>query len=92
MFVIQYFSSIKYIFEKGHVRKIIQFSEAEVAANFHITPTSIHVQRFTGYVFVWSILNDWPIQKIDLPTSTWGSLWNFAKYLTQPIQYQLVKG
>ena len=31
--------------------KMIQFSEAEVAVNFDITPTSIHVQRFTGHVY-----------------------------------------
>ena len=34
----------------------------EVAANFGITPISIHIQRFTGHVYDWSILNDWPIQ------------------------------
>ena len=28
----------------------MQFSEAEVAANFDITPTSINVQRFTGHL------------------------------------------
>ena len=29
-----------------------------------------------------SLGNYWTIQKIDLPTSTWGSLCNIAKYLT----------
>ena len=33
------------------VRKIIQFSEAKVAANFYSTPTSIHIQKFTGNVY-----------------------------------------
>ena len=37
-FVIQDFSSLKNAFQKDHVRKIIQFSEAEIAANFDITP------------------------------------------------------
>ena len=71
------------LFEKA--RKI-QFSEAEVAANFDITPTSIHVQRFTGHVYGWSILNDWTIQKTDLVTSTWVSFCNIAKYLTMQFQ------
>ena len=57
-FVIQDFSSIKDIFLKGHVKKTIQFSEAEVAANIDVTPISIHVQRFTGHVYGWSILNE----------------------------------
>ena len=35
-FVIQYFSSIKDVFEKGHAKKIIQFLEAGVAPNFDI--------------------------------------------------------
>ena len=51
-FVIQDFSNIKDGFQKSHVRKIIQFSEAEVAANFDITPASIHVQRFTGHLYI----------------------------------------
>ena len=55
-FFIQEFSSI------NDVKKIIQFSEAEVTANFDITPTSIHDQRFTGYVYDCGILNDWTIQ------------------------------
>ena len=37
------FLASQMFFKKAHVRKIIQFSEAEVAANFGITPTSIHV-------------------------------------------------
>ena len=35
--------------------KIIKFSEAEIAANFDITPTSIHVQRFTGHGHHWTM-------------------------------------
>ena len=33
-------------------KKIIQFSETEVAANFKITSISIHVQRFTLGTFM----------------------------------------
>ena len=76
--VIQDFASIKDVTKKGHIRKIIQFSEAKVPSNFDITLTSIHVQRLTGYFYNWSILNDWPIQKIDLLTPKWGSLGNIA--------------
>ena len=68
---------------KRPCQKIVQFSEAEVAANFDITPISVQVQRFTGHIYDWIILNDWLIQKNDLLTSTWGSLCNIAKCLTQ---------
>ena len=34
-----------------------------------MTPISIYVQRFTGHVYECGVLNDWPIQKIDLLTS-----------------------
>ena len=69
--VVQGFSSIKDVFENSHMRKIIHYSKAELAANFDITPTSIHssVERFTGNVYDWSLLTDWPFQKIDLLTS-----------------------
>ena len=66
-------------FKKTHVRKIIHFSVAEVAANFDITPTRLLVQRFTGHVHDWSMLNDWSIQKIDLLTSTLGVLVTLPK-------------
>ena len=64
---------------------MVQFSEAEVAANFDITPTGIHAQRFTGHVYDWSIRNDWPIQNMDVLTLTLGSLCNIAKYLTHAV-------
>ena len=39
-------------------------------------PTSIHIERFSGCVSDWIILNnDWPIQKFDLLTLIWGSLY-----------------
>ena len=49
--------------KKINIRKVIQFSKAEVVGNFDITLTNIHVQRFTGPVYDWSILNDRPTQK-----------------------------
>ena len=45
-------------------QKKIQFSEVEVAANFDITSTSIYVQRITGHVYDWSVLNEYPIQNL----------------------------
>ena len=36
---------------KRPYQKIVQFSEAEVTANFDIPPTSIHTQRFTVNVY-----------------------------------------
>ena len=58
-----------------HLRKIIQFLEAEVAANSNIPATSIRVKRFVRYFRDWSMqINVWPIQKIDLLTPSWGSL------------------
>ena len=58
-----------------HLRKIIQFLEAEVAANSNIPATSIRVKRFVRYFRDWSMqINVWPIQKIDLLTPSWRSL------------------
>ena len=80
------FLASKMFFKKVKMsKKIIQFSEAEVAVNSDITPIGVHVQRFTGYVYDWSILNDWPIQTIDLLTSIWGSLWNIAERITHAV-------
>ena len=40
-----------------------------------IATTSIHIERFSGCVSDWSVLNnDWPMQKFDLLTLIWGSL------------------
>ena len=71
-------------FQKDHTRKIIQFSEDEIA-NFDVNPTSIHVQRFTGHVSDRSILNDWSVQKTDLLTPKLDSLCNIAKYLAHAV-------
>ena len=50
-----------------------------------MTPISIYGQRFTGHVCDWGVLNDWQIQKIDLLTSTWGSICNIAKCSTHAV-------
>ena len=50
------FLVLKIFFKK--VRKIIQFSEAQVAANSDIQQVLKDIQRFTRNVYDWSILND----------------------------------
>ena len=79
----------KIFFKKINIRKVIQFSEAEIVSNFDITLTNIHAQRFTGHVYDWSILNDWPTTKknwqISLPISTWRNFCNIAKYLIHAV-------
>ena len=45
-------------FKKINIRKVIQFSEAEVVGDSDSTLRNIHAQRFTGHVYDWSILND----------------------------------
>ena len=78
----------KMFIKKINIRKVIQFSKAEVVGNFDITLTNIHVQRFTGHVYDWSILNDRPTQKnwqISLPISTWRNFCNIAKYLIHAV-------
>ena len=72
-------------FKKAHVRKIIQFSEGQVAANFDITPTSIHIKSFTGHIYDWSILNDKPTPKGDLLTPILRKLCEIAKYLAHAV-------
>ena len=40
-----------------------------------IAPTSIYIERFTGPVSDWNMLNnDWPNQKFNSLTLIWGSL------------------
>ena len=58
------------MFLKKAMLKNNRVSEAGVAANFDTAPISIHIQRFTGHIYDWSIVNGWPIQKIDLLTLT----------------------
>ena len=36
--------------------------------SFDVTGTSIYFQKFNECLYDWSILNHWPIQKIDLLT------------------------
>ena len=71
-FAMQDFGNIKGIYlNRLSQKNNPQFSEAEAANNFDIAGTRIHVKKFIGRVRDWSTLNNiWPIQKIDLLTST----------------------
>ena len=58
-----------------------------------IAPTSIHIERFSGCISDWSVLNnDWSIEKFDLLTLIWGA-YATVKYLTHefPDLYKNVK-
>ena len=46
--------------------------EMDVAINFDIAATRIHVERFIGRVRDWGILNSvCPINRMDILSSTW---------------------
>ena len=63
-----------------------QFKQAEVASNFDITSTRIHVEGFIGRVREWSILNAvWPVQRMDLLSSTWQALCHIVNLTMPPI-------
>ena len=63
-----------------------QFSEADVATNFNIASTRIHVERYIGRVRDWEILNVvWSLQRMDLTSSTWQTLCHIVNILMQPI-------
>ena len=61
-----------------------QFDQSDVAANFDIAATRIHVERFIGRVRDWAILNAvWPLNQMDLLSSTWQMLCQIVN-ITQP--------
>ena len=69
-----------------------QFNEAEVAKNFDIAATRIHVERFIGRVRDWTILNaTWPINRMDLLSSTWQPFCHIVNLTMKPIGPKLKK-
>ena len=72
-FAVQDLCALKGIYLNRPAQKISdQFTQAEVASNFDIASTRIHVERFIGRVREWSILNAvWPVQRMNLLSSTW---------------------
>ena len=63
-----------------------QFEPADVADNFDIAATRIHVERFIGRVRDWSILNSvWPLQRLDILNCTWQMLCHIVNIVMPPI-------
>jgi hypothetical protein len=63
-----------------------QFSQVDVARNFDIASTRIHVERYIGRIRDWGIMNTvWPINRMDLLSSTWQMLAHFVNLTTPPI-------
>ena len=53
-------------------KEINQFMEADIATNFDIAATRIHVEQFIGRVRDWAILNSvWSINRMDILSPTW---------------------
>ena len=67
-FAIQDLCALKGIYLNRPAQKLSdQFTQAEVASNFDIASTRIHVEQFIGRVRDWSILNAvWPVQQNGL--------------------------
>ena len=63
-----------------------QFSQDDIQQNFNIASTRIHVERFIGRVRNWRILNNiWPMNRIDLLSSTWNMLCHTVNLVMPPI-------
>ena len=63
-----------------------QFAEADIASNFDIAATRIHVERFIGRIRDWGILNSvWPINRMDILSSTWQMLGHIVNLTMPPI-------
>ena len=86
-FAIQDLCALKGIYLNRPAQKLSdQFTQAEVASNFDIASTRIHVERFIGRVREWSILNAvWPVQRMDLLSSTWQALCHIVNLTMPPI-------
>jgi hypothetical protein len=86
-FSVQDYCSVKGVYLNRPAQKDNnQFSQSDVASNFDIASTRIHVERFIGRVRDWSILNSvWPLQRMDLLSSTWQTLCHIINLTMSPI-------
>ena len=67
-------------------KNLDKFSHGDVSTNFNIASTRIHVEQFIGHVRDWSILNTvWPMQRLDLLSSTWKTLCHIVNLTMDPI-------
>ncbi|XP_065658111.1 uncharacterized protein LOC136082624 [Hydra vulgaris] len=63
-----------------------QFFQVDVARNFDIASTCIHVERYIGRIRDWGIMNTvWPINRMDLLSSTWQMLAHIVNLTMPPI-------
>ena len=63
-----------------------QFSEQDIAKNFDIAATRIHVERFIGRIRNWGIMNTVrPINQIDILSCTWQMLGHIVNLMMEPI-------
>ena len=86
-FSIQDLTAIKGIsLNRPKQKNSCQFSQSETQRNFDIAATRIHVERFIGRVRDWKILNSvWPLNRIDLLSSTWQMLCHTVNITCRPI-------
>ena len=63
-----------------------QFAEVDVASNFDIAATRIHVERYIGRIRCWGIMNCvWPINRMDILSSTWQMIGHIVNLTMPPI-------
>ena len=86
-FAIQELCSITGVFlNRPKQKESDQFKQNEVQQNFDIASTRIHVERFIGRVRDWRILNNvWPLNRMDLLSSTWQMLCHIVNITMPPI-------
>ena len=86
-FAVQDCCSIKGVYlNQPAPKNLDKFSHGDVSKNFNIASTRIHVERFIGCVRDWSILNTvWPMQRLDLNSSTWKTLCHIVNLTMDPI-------
>ena len=86
-FAVQDYCSMKGVYLNRPAQKNLdKFSQGDVSTNFNIASTRIHVERFIGRVRDRSNLNTvWPMQRLDLLSSTWNTLCHIVNLTMDPI-------
>ena len=86
-FAVQELCAIKGIYLNRPAQKNEdQFAQSDVAGNFDISATRIHVERYIGCVRDWAILNAvWPVQRMDLLSSVWQAFCHIVNLTMPPI-------
>ena len=86
-FSIQDFCAIKGVsLNRPKQKECVQFAQVDVANHFDVAATRIHVERFIGRIRDWGIMNSvWPINQIDILSSTWQMLGYIVDLTMLPI-------